>query len=262
LSRHRYNIEDLLSKFETRIDEDVRRGTLQRDDQLLERYRHHFRTTLEEDGVTCGLVRHRHSKKDRETKIISLAARQDDSSHLNTVSSIDRGNPQISLQGPETREFESPFNNRMRENSREEISPSDSWNAPALSNPNTIESTVDFSPPTQPPTNPPIPDLSSCRQSGLPIDFSSNPEESSLSQLCGYDPGTEAADFPEFSMFAEPEAPRAMSLTFDLQPEQPPFDYYIGDDPLTNLLHLENEMPEATGPWKDKHSGSRFLRQR
>jgi hypothetical protein len=150
----------------------------------------------------------------------------------------------------------------MRENPRGEISPADSWNVPALSNPNTIESTVDFSPPTQPPTNPPIPDSSSCRQSSLPIDSSSNPEESSLSQFWGYDSATEALDFPEFSMFAEPDAPRTMNLGFDIQPEQSPFDYYMGDDPLTDLLHFENEMPEATGPWKDKHSGSRFLRQR
>lgn len=63
-------------------------------------------------------------------------------------------------------------------------------------------------------------------------------------------------------MFAEPDAPRTMNLGFDIQPEQSPFDYYMGDDPLTDLLHFENEMPEATGPWKDKHSGSRFLRQR
>jgi hypothetical protein len=211
---------------------------LQKEDQQIQkRYLHHFQQTLEEDKTMCRSIQTRYSGKDGVEGAELAAFGKVQASTSSRVAPTGRNDPPLPFQTPRLDEW-SLLSNPLVEDFRGEHGaiPMGPWctaGSPGftMSVPNT-----GFIEVTQEPLELPVPDSILGDQS-----------------------------WPPSGSLALPETQAEQNTAFDRDRAPDNFDgaYLMGDElmAIADQLRIENEMREATAPWRDKNSGNRFLRQ-
>ena len=261
MARSNYNLEQLMSDFERRVEEDIQRGNLRRDKQV-ERYFRHFRQTLDELDACHGLLQLRPAGESKGEDSGSPSTNQSCSIDNDQMSSIDSEGSSV----PKACSADlNSYDKRIPGELCEEIIPDNFLQSSALPVSNLRTSIIPCSISNQQYDDPlwqGRPGWTSVYRSLETAPEMNWTPQSAHRQRHYLQPlEFNHADTLESAPLARLEADKNTTRIRD--PILEPFggEYMMSDDLLADLLQIENEKPEAMSSWMNKNSGNEFLEQ-
>jgi hypothetical protein len=243
-----------MSEFERRVEDDIQRGILQRDKQVL-RYFHHFRQILDESSAAYSSLQLKNRGAAKKQQLGSLETSQTDSSDGNHRSSVD--SEDYSFRNMCAMKSNLPG----KEIFRQEVLPTNFWESSALPFFSLTTSTMGSSDSKQQDDNSSSLERLSMHHQETERNFNTISQSSQLRQCRPGPFEFEAGNVLDFMASVPPDgdkdAIRACEPTYGIFDSE----YEMSDDILADLLQSENRKPEATKPWKNKHSGNDFLEE-
>jgi hypothetical protein len=245
-----------LSKFERRIDEDIRNGALPREPSY---YVHLLRNTWEEDRNACASHQPQRSGKDREGENEAASLDKSNYSGIGNASSSVGNGLQFSLLHPTASAFDIT-NDTVAEDSQVDFMSTDLWRSEKPRRSSSMSTTF-YTDPLKALVEPLVSDSSFGYTDEQTSNTNTNATRNTLDQFCGCDYDSEGANF--MSLASLPSAGgRNISLRDGLIPEPVDSDYFLGVGSIEGMLQIENQKPVAMAKGKNKFSGERRSKRR
>ena len=255
------DIEQRLSEFRRRIDEDIRKNLLPQDHQIPGRYLYHLRQLLKEDNAAHGIIQLQSTGTDSGEKINTSAS-------FGSVPPIGATNQQTNFPRLGAWGFGFP-SDPLYDDTRVAVQSTESCHSPSPFTSQMRVATTSFAELMHDPLDPTISLSTIDYQYQLSMGAKNALNENHLDQFWGCDFDSEGADMLKLSGLCQPDQPSVQSHigpatsgecdpTTDLSDINP-----SSEDELTeDVLLPENTSLKAMEMWNNKHSGSSFLRRR
>jgi hypothetical protein len=259
-SRPAMDIEQIVSELRGRIDEDIRKNIFPQDHQIPDRYLYHLRELLKEDNAAHGLIQLRRTGTDSGEKIDTFTT-------FGSVSAVDAPDQQPDFPRLGACGFGFP-SEPLYQDTQVAVQSTGSLHSTRPCTSQMRVATTSFAELMHAPYDPTISHSTIEYQYQLSMGPNNALNESHLDQFWGCDFDSEGADMLKLSALCQPGQPSVQShigpatsgecdSTIELSDINPSSENELAED----VLLPENTSLKAMEMWKNKHSGSSFLRR-
>jgi hypothetical protein len=204
------DIEQRLSEFRRRIDEDIRKNLFPQDHQIPERYLHHLRQLLREDNAANGLIQLQSTGTDTGEMIDNSNFHQPHYARFGSVSPIDAPDQQPGFPRLRAWGFEFP-NEPLHQDTRVAVQSTGSFHSPRPFTSQMRVATTSFSELMHAPLDPTISHSTIEYQNHLSMGANNALNKSHLDQFWGCDFDSDAPDMLKLSALCQPGQPSVQS---------------------------------------------------